>query len=186
MKKYLRPRMGNLIPFAGFVLAGLMCLHVGIEGMMQKGFDVRSLLIASAALLLCVGMGALISRQTVLELKRWKKFMQALQTSTDAEQMLKDFEEGAQLLNDSLRMGERYVAGKRGVIMYRYEEITRVYEYVHKTNGGVDTHELRIVDKEGITRILCKLPMRCSQEDMTRMFLFMKLRNKQIICGYSR
>ena len=102
----------------------------------------------------------MLARQTVIDLKRWKTFMRALQTSTDAEQMLSDFEHGERLLNDSLRMGEQYVAVKRSVIMYRYEEITRVYEYVHKTNGAMDEHELRIVDKEGITRILCNLPVR--------------------------
>ena len=90
------------------------------------------------------------------------------------------------MIEDSLRLGERYVAGKHGVAMFRYEDITRIYEYVHRTNFAVDTHELRIVDNNGKTLPLCKLPLKVEQQDILNVFLLMKAKNNKIQLGYNR
>ena len=172
LKKYLLPKIGGLILGAAILLLSIIAMTVA----------------ASAAGILLIGivLAALCSWKSIANLIRWNAFLNTLESDADSEVLLNDFENGVRMMEDSLRLGEKYIAGKHGVVMFRYEEITRVYEYIHRTNLAIDNHELRIVDNSGETCSLCQLPPKVEQQDVLNVFLLMKARNNGIQLGYNR
>ena len=111
--------------------------------------------------------------------------MNALPKHTDAEKMLDDFEHGVQLINGSVRLGDKYFAGKGSVTMFRYDDIGRVCEYIRTSRkmGTVEEHSLVIVDVGGTVHQLCKLSTRSTSQDLVKVFAMMKFKNEKLICG---
>lgn len=97
-----------------------------------------------------------------------------------------DFNNGVILADNHIRLGDRYIIGKCGVTAVNYNEISRVYEYVHKSNYVVDGRQLRIVTKKGRDRILCKLPRKgIPKNELNKIFGIINHHNQSVKFGYN-
>lgn len=165
LKAFLRPKLGNLRLGGAFLLATIV-----------TGFVVSD---PFGIVAIGLGLSALVSWRDAVDLIRWLRFLADLETHADADTLLKDFDQGVPII-ETLRLGEKYVAGRHGAIMYSYEDIVRMYEYIHRTNSAVDAQEIRIVDRKGKTHTLCHLPLHTSHQDVASVYLVMKGKNDKI------
>ena len=68
-----------------------------------------------------------------------------------------DFYFAQPFLDDRIRLGKKCIYGRSCCTIMRYTDITKIYQYVHKTNYIEDRRELRVVDGEGKVWKLCVL-----------------------------
>ena len=80
------------------------------------------------------------------------------QNPAEQQKLLSDFNKGNK--NDRVILGEYYIIGCHTGTVVPYEQISRVYQYVHSTNGFNDSKILKATLFEGRTVDLCKLPLR--------------------------
>lgn len=99
--------------------------------------------------------------------------------------LLNDFEKGGKAFNDKLRLGQKYLIGKKTRTIVSYNEIARIYQYIHSTNCVEDTRSLQIVLHNNKKLDLCKLPLwGKADEEVANVFNYVKSMNPNIAIGY--
>ena len=58
--------------------------------------------------------------------------LEALHTVPD---VYADFAQSTSMIGDRLRIGKRYLFGKNTGHIFEFGEISRIYQYIHRTNG---------------------------------------------------
>ena len=96
-----------------------------------------------------------------------------------------DFRNAYSMMNDTIRFGERWIFCKHSGRLLRYEEITQVYQFIHKTNFIEDSRAVKYVDINGKHRVLCNLALRGkSDEDVKTIITIIYSKNPRIKIGY--
>lgn len=96
-----------------------------------------------------------------------------------------DFEHGSRAFNDRLRMGENFLIGNKTGTVVTFGEITRIYKYVHSTNGIKDNQIMKIVTVNNTTRDLCNLSTWFSDEnEEMQVVQYVLSKNPNVRVGY--
>ncbi len=105
------------------------------------------------------------------------------QNPTEKQKLLSDFNNGDK--NDRIILGEYYIIGRHTGTIVSYEQISRVYQYVHSTNGFNDSKILKATLFEGRTVDLCKLPLRDKKNVVVEEIIaYILHKNHRVYVGY--
>ena len=171
LKSYIRNidhgAMIAAIIFLGFGLCGL------IFGGDSSGF---------ALFPLALGIGWLL--KWYFGFNRASKCINELISDGSITSVLSDFQNGKHCLNDNIIVGENYLIGKKSSCVLSYSEITRLYQFVHKTNFVEDQRKLQAVTTSGKTYSLARLELKGrSNEELNTLLVEILSRNAAIKVG---
>lgn len=130
-------------------------------------------------------VSAILIRSAVLSSKKFTDYIRNAETSGEMGIILGDFSQSYSMVKDNIRLGRRYIFGKKQGRPVKYSEITKVYQSIHKTNFVEDSRQLNAVLSDGETRTLCNLMIRGkSDEDLARIMGFIQHQNPGVHLGY--
>ena len=96
-----------------------------------------------------------------------------------------DFAKATPMRRDRVRFGDEWIFIKGNRMPVRYEEITRVYQYIHRTNFIENERALKYVDSKGKHKKLCNLELRDkSKDEMLKMVEIICTKNPSVQLGY--
>ncbi len=114
-----------------------------------------------------------------------KKFYADIETSGSLPKIEADFDGAVPVLKNKVRLGNSWIFVKGKERLLGYEDITQVYQYIHRTNFIENERALKYVDKKGKHRVLCKLELRGkSDEEVHKIVLFILSKNPNVKIGY--
>jgi len=176
IKSYTRSSYGLL--FVGVFFLGL--------GLLGFAVDVASPI---GMLLLMFALGAACSAPYFIGQRRLNKAIEEYEAQYGADALVKDFNASRPVINDHLRLGEEWLFGKRTATIVRYEQIKKIYMYVHRTNGVEDRRALKIETAAGKTLELCNLPTKGvfkkqNHPDVETILKVILIKNPSVHVGY--
>ena len=116
---------------------------------------------------------------------KFDKLLAKIEENNGMQILLNDFEKAGKAFGDLVILGDVFIIGKRTSMIVSYGEITRVYQYIHSTNGVEDTRILKANLAEGRTVDLCRLPLRGKADDeLNQVCRYICSKNPNIIVGY--
>ena len=93
-----------------------------------------------------------------------------------------DFSSAQPFLNDRMRLGSKYVFGKRCCSVLRYTDICRLFLYTVEANDIERSKQLRAVDNSGKVWRLCALDLHIEKEPgLAEVLDFMSRKNSRIV-----
>ena len=96
-----------------------------------------------------------------------------------------DFNNAITMRKGRIKFGDKWIFIKNKGYFLRYEEITQIYQYIHKTNFIEDERSLKYVDTKGKHRVLCKLELHDKSKDEAMQILsIICSRNPRVTIGY--
>ena len=173
LSDFLRPR--GIVE--EIILAGV-CIVFAFISLCQPNITIGVFFVC-----LIIGIAVLL-----FALRTWMKhdqYMQAVEQSGNMMWILQDFAHAGSLARGELRFGQYYLYAKGHGTFLSYSEITKVYQFVHKTNFIEDMRQLKYVDREGKEKVLCRLKTRGKSDADVRMAVTLLYRkNPNIRIGY--
>lgn len=171
---YLFPPVGILIASIAFTC---FFIYIAISIQISQGAGYVGLIPAFVCIL-----SSYSSAKQVASLFKSVKFYEDKGMLDD---VIYEFNNGIQLADDYIRMGNRFILGRKSATITEYSEISQVYEYVHRTNLVVDKRLLKAKSPAGEEFILCKLPAAgIAKEEMLHIFVVIKAKNNKVRFGY--
>ncbi len=135
--------------------------------------------------LFLLGMGCMMIWTYYSNVRALNQAFQELERRGQLDGVLRDFAESHPVLNGELRLGVNYLYGRRCGHLLSYGQITKLYQYVHRTNFIEDRRELKVsagLEKE---LTLCKLARKGkADEELKTVLGFILLKNPTIHIGY--
>lgn len=179
LKKYVKlPKLVTIFLNALWVM-GVIVAVVFVVADKNIGAAVMSLIFSAIFAVIC----ALNSD----DYSRVDKTVKNVEQQGDLLTLLSDFRNGGKAFKDSLRLGGRYLIGKNTGTIISYGEVTRIYQYVHKTNLIEDSRMLRVETTNGKTYDLCKLPLRGKADDeVAQVISYIVSINGNVQVGYNK
>lgn len=108
-----------------------------------------------------------------------------LQASGELSAVLEDFSASKQMVQDKIRIGNKYLFGKGQGQVVRYRDIQQLYQYVFKQNGAEGSRQLRYIGTDGKMHTLCELlPGDKSKDDVVQIMTIVKSKNPAVQLGY--
>jgi hypothetical protein len=130
-------------------------------------------------------LGILFASGTVWGLIKIRKQITALRQSGELEAVLDDYDKSQSYAEGNLRLGEKYVFGRRTSTLVAYDQIDRLYQSIHKTNFAEDRRMLCARLTDGKRRNLCKLRVRGkSDADVHMIVVAIERKNPNVKLGY--
>lgn len=172
LKKYIKPSSSIIFLGAGLLAVAIWC-----------GFNTTfPYLIAFIILGL---LGGFLAYTGITSIRDVDRMIQMYTENGTIDQIVDEFQNARSFAKGNLCLGETYVFGKKKGKILSYEDITRVYQYVHKTNFIEDNRELRVDTRGNGTVSLCGLSLRGKSDDeLKEIVTMMYLHNQQIRIGY--
>ncbi|MBO7252894.1 MAG: hypothetical protein J6V25_09760 [Oscillospiraceae bacterium] len=172
--KFLKPK-GNiwmLIIFGIMFFFGIMMATVG------EIILVGLIFMALAAYLIYIILRAIF---------QYPRYIQSLENQNMLPMILQDFCTAQQVYDGNLRFGRYYLYANGLGQVLPYQQITRVYQYIHRTNYIEDRRELRYVDPSGKVGTLCTLKKRGKSDADVHLIVNLLLRkNPSMQVGYQK
>ena len=138
--------------------------------------------------LIMLGIALICVLVYVLSRSRLNKIIQAYAQRYGGKTLARDFGKSQTVLNGFLRVGEEWLFGKRTNTIVRYDQISKIYLYIHRTNGIEDSRMLTVV-ADGKTRNLCKVPAKGvfkkqNHPDVEKVIRYVVYKNPHVHVGY--
>ena len=176
LKKYLKPKAStvwiSIILFAVAVFAAIY----GIGDKDYVGIICFVILLAVSIAVLCVAISSV---------KSYSQEMKRLEEEGLYDQMEADFLAARVFFKDKLRLSDDYIYPKFGGKARRYEDITKVYQYIQKKNGIENNRELRAETTDGKIVTLADIALRGKDDDEVNEVVAALLeKNSSIHVGY--
>lgn len=89
-----------------------------------------------------------------------KKKIKTFEHQGEFDLLANDFLAGGKAFNDNLRLGQKFLIGKKTGTIVSYQDIVKIYQYAHKTNGVEDSRMLKIETTNKKNVNLCKIPLK--------------------------
>lgn len=176
LKKYLKPKASTV--WIGVILFAV-AIFAAIYGIGDKdyvGIICFVILLAVGIAVVCVGISGL---------KSYSKEMKRLEEEGLYDRMETDFSAARVFFKDRLRLSDDYVYPKFGGKAQRYENITKVYQYIQKKNGIENNRELRAETTDGKIVTLADIALRGkSDEEVNEVVGALLEKNPSIHVGY--
>lgn len=185
LTKYLRGKktITNLLLAILFFACAVGALGVGsglIEVEITGGYKTGALVLG--VLFAVVGCFSIVDALGGSDLKRQ---LENLEKQGTLGGLLEDFERGKKFCKGKMIVGNTYVLGKGTNSIVRIDELARVYEYKHTTNGSVDGHSVMGIMKNGSRRELGDIKgIEKSGDQIVDIFNALYVRNGNIQFGY--
>ena len=171
---FLKPR-GNVSMMVFSVIMILIAALIYADG----APILLSLFIAAVGVIMLV-----LALRSLLD---YPQYIQALEQNGQMQWILQDYSQAQCMLNNDLRFGRYYLYAKGQGNVIAYNDIVRVYQYIHRTNFVEDRRELKYVNKNGAELTLCKLKLRGKSDADLRMIIGMLYqRNPALQVGYHK
>ena len=171
-KQYLAPPMWT------FYMAAVIAVLVSALALSLGKIQGASLILVAVAFLFAY----LAIKDNLKALRRVQEYEQ---TGKLAE-ALPDFNAGAAMLDGELHIGQQNLYGKRMGVILPYQDIARMYQYVHKTNFVEDRRALIALTRAGERVTVCKLKTRGKDDSELALVLSLaKAKNPDIQFGYA-
>jgi hypothetical protein len=168
LQRYLNPGKSNLI-VGGVILAS----------------GILPLLFMPPVFLCTLAFSLMYSWSAIRQIDHTRHRLKHLSEQGALDGVLADFQNSQSRLNDSLRLGAQYLYGHRTGTMVRYQEITRAYQHIHKTNGYENSRQVKIMTADGETLSLCALQGQGADDvALTQLFHELAERNPKIRLNY--
>ena len=189
MLRYVRGSIIVLIIVLPMVGAIFSAMIYGLFGFVGEASSQNSLL----GVLLAVLIGVFVLRHWLRNVMPYFSYLyfwntiKSLKSRGMYHKAALDFNEAVPVLNDRIRLGRQYLFCKNTFIIIAYSDIHNVHQYVEYTNHFETSRELRIVDKQNQTRMLCKLKGRGNADiELHKVIRFMLHQNPNITVGYNQ
>lgn len=122
---------------------------------------------------------------SLIPLWRDRQFFKKLERDRQLQAAAEDFDRAISMRKDRIRFGKNWIFMKGSIRLLRYEEIVRIYQYVHKTNFIENQRQIKYVGTDGKTRTMCNLRLRGkSDEEVKRLIGLIYSKNPNIQIGY--
>lgn len=132
------------------------------------------------------GSGILVIWSGHSSSQKFAAYIQDAESSGKLQELLNDFSHSYSMVGDNIRLGSKYIYGKKKGRPVSYNEIRKVYQYRHKTNFVEDYRQLQAVVTDGSTRVLCDLKLGGkSDEDVAKIMGFIYHQNPNVHLGYN-
>lgn len=180
LKKYVCPNKLARFFFGGLtVILLVLCVYF-----MLFGKDAEMLIITIVSGIVMFGLiFAYVSQDYLIYIKK----MKIIEQQGNMPVLLFDFKNGGPAFNDYLRVGGRYLIGKKTGTMVSYDEIARIYQYVHQTNFVEDSRMLKVKTTNGKTYSLCRLPLKGKADDeVNHVISYILSVNGNVQVGYKK
>ncbi|MCF0135565.1 MAG: hypothetical protein HUJ69_03990 [Lachnospiraceae bacterium] len=117
---------------------------------------------------------------------RLKKRLDAMEMRGDLLRAYMDFKMAQPAFGGKLLVGNEYLFGKKVGGIIPYWEISKVYQYIHRTNFVEDNRLLKAVLPDGKKAVdVCKLPRRGKGDaELAHIIEFIQSRNPAVHVGY--
>ena len=114
-----------------------------------------------------------------------KKTIQNFEDDNKLQDILYDFNHGLRLASGNICLGKQYIIGRHAEEITTYDELERVYEYVHSTNFVKDKRQLRaVMAANDDVRVLAELPLKgIANEELLRIFHVIHQHNPEVQFG---
>ena len=127
---------------------------------------------------------ALIVVMLLLE-ARSKKFYKQIEETYNWQEIEADYQSAISVMKNTLRFGENWIFVRNREQLLQYQEITKIYQYIHKTNFAEDERALKYINAAGKECVLCKLQLNGkSDEDVKQILTILLAKNPYIEIGY--
>lgn len=114
-----------------------------------------------------------------------KRFLKKIEDSGCADLIYSDFSTATSMRKDLVRFGNTWIFIKNKRKILKYDEITRVYQYIKRVNFVENERALKYVDSNGKHRVLCSLQLRGkSDEELNMMIALILSNNRNVAIGY--
>ena len=114
-----------------------------------------------------------------------KKFLDNLVADPSYPAIEAEFKCAKSMIKDRVRLGENYIFTKHSGKLLKYSEISKVYQYIHKTNFAEDERALKYINTNGKHRKLCKLDLRGkSDAELQVVVSIIMSKNPNVTIGY--
>lgn len=180
--KYIKKSQFQLLPLGVvFVLAGVFMLALAINTAGTDDYSFVGVLLS----LLFLGTGIATIWYGISSSKKFQTYIQEMESSGKLQLLLADFSRSCSMIGDNVRVGEKYIFGKKKGRPVSYNDISKVYQNIHKTNFVEDSRYLEAVLTNGTTCILCDLKTGGkSDEDVSKIMGYIRQQNPRVHLGY--
>ena len=135
--------------------------------------------------LFMLGMGIAFVGAGISSSKKFQAYIQEIESSGELYLLLADFSHSYSMVDDNVRIGEKYIFGKKAGRPASYNDISKVYQSVHKTNFVEDRRHLEAVLTNGKICTLCNLKTGGeSDEDVSKIMGYIRYKNTSVHLGY--
>ena len=135
--------------------------------------------------LIFLGFGILLLCMGVFIRSKVRKQLDALEESGELPAILADFSQSYSLVDGKVRLGQRYVFGRKTGALVRYEDIQKIYQYIQRYMFIETYRDLRYVNPKGKVKSLCQLKRgKKSQDDVLKIMGFIQKKNPSVHLGY--
>ena len=176
LKRYLSPKW---TAYLGTILIGLLLL------LMLLGPGLRGEDLPVGGLVLLAIIGLLFSVKPLFTLSQIGRIIQREKDVNRLDRMLNDYQNSLPLCGDKVKTGQEYIFGKNVGSIVRYDEITKVYQYIHKTNFAEDKRQLKADIRGGGTKVVCNLKLKGKDdEELKKLLAVILSKNPEVKVGY--
>lgn len=117
--------------------------------------------------------------------RKFTDYIRYAASSGELQVLLNDFTYGQSLADDNIRLGEKYIFCRKKGRPLGYNEITKVYQAIQKTNSAENRRTLEAVLTNGKTYVLCELKKHGgSDRDVSKILGYIQQKNPNVHLGY--
>ena len=132
-------------------------------------------------LLLSLSVGLLGMYLSFYPFRNYRKMINFLNNNGMYQEAISDFTSAKPFMNDRMRMGNKYVFGKRQCVILRYYDICKISQASYGTEAGERNRSLKAVDTSGNAWYFCALtPDTDNQPGLKEALDFMLSKNNLI------
>lgn len=169
LEKYLSP---SEFP----IIIGAVLFVFGSVGAIVAGVGGATVVLGIIALL--------IMSKTVITKMDVGDLLKSLRKQGILSTVIMDFKHASPCMDNAIKLGSTYLFGENTGTLVKYEEISKIYQWIHKTNFVEDKRELRIVLQSGNTRCLCNLPLKGEADhEVAKICVAVKMKNPSVQIG---
>lgn len=137
--------------------------------------------------ILCMALGVFFIILSIRKRdEKFDKVLEQYEKDSVFEEMKHDFKNGWHM-TDQIVLGETYILGKRSGGIFKYSEITQIYQTVHKTNGVTNGRSFTAVvngREEPVTLCALNPGNKKSAEMVKQLMAIIMSKNPNLSLGY--
>ena len=105
-------------------------------------------------------LGVLVAYSCVKAQMDFKGQISRMEDDGSINRALTEFATAGILCGGNLRFGDTYIFGKKSGMVLPFGQITKIYQYIHKTNGVENYRAIKVVTADTKVHELCKIQLR--------------------------
>ena len=134
---------------------------------------------------LLVFLFLLMSWKELERIYRLHRSLKHLCSQSKTELLIRDFQQGVPLFNDSIRVGETYLIGKKAAVPFLFDEIQQIYEHRIPLIGIHPFYHDRYIyaTTPNGPQMLCMYPYKLPASEISQLYHLIKAKNPSVQWG---